>query len=118
MILYKKIGRKYVPVQEHVETTGWSEGDYLVQVHPGVTSIRRLRINPDYPAALAAIESARDAMISAIQEASELKPTNKLNPKQQDAYDSFLKECKGMMFTRASATDIVDAAITELKGKI
>ena len=115
MILYKKAGRKYVPVQEHVDTTGWSKGHYLVIVHPGLVSMTRIKLNPDYPAALAALHDAREAMIKAIVDASRPKPDRKLNPRQQDAMDLFIKECDGMTFTRDSAVEIVTKAMEVLE---
>lgn len=118
MILYKKIGRRYVPVQEYVDMTGWSEGDYLVQVRPGVKSAQRLRLNPDYPAALAALREAEEAMIAAVQTASEAEPDRKLNPKQQEARDAFVAACQGMTFTRRSAVNIVRAGMKVLEGKV
>ena len=115
MILYKKVGRKYIPIQEHVDMAGWSKGDYLVRVMPGVTSMTKMKVNPDYPAALVALQRSKEAMIEAVQEASLATPNRKMNPRQQEARDEFVRVCKGMTFTRASAVEIVEAAMRAVK---
>ena len=74
-IYYEKVGRKYVPVAEYDNDflDSFTRGTHLVMSYPGGTS-RRVNIDPDYAAMIAAGRVAEDAICKAISKASELRP--------------------------------------------
>ena len=116
-ILYKKVGRKYVPIQEYVDMTGWPAGHYLVTVQPGVTSATRMRLNPDYPAALAAMRDVKEEMIKWLSDASRAKPVRKISPEAMEAWEAFVALCDDdiYMIGHDSCHDIIANALEYLE---
>jgi hypothetical protein len=71
--LYKKIGRKYVPVNDPYALDGLREGWWLVKVAPCSTSIRQC-VYPHKAELQAAAKDKEDQLINIIRAASEAKP--------------------------------------------
>jgi hypothetical protein len=118
-IYYEKVGRKYVPVAEYDSdlTDSFGKGSHLVICYPGGQS-RRYNIDPDYAALIAAARVAEDAMMQAMQKASELKPTQTpVTPAQQRAWKKLAKEFGDSLCTlnSASSYDIVQAGLKALE---
>jgi hypothetical protein len=118
-IYYEKVGRKYVPVAEYDSdlTDSFGKGSHLVICYPGGQS-RRYNIDPDYAALIAAARVAEDAMIQAMQKASELKPTQTpVTPAQQQAWKQLAREFGTELCTLngASSYDITQAGLKALE---
>mgnify|MGYP003336842254 FL=1 len=95
--LYRKQGRRYVPVSEYdpVNLDSFPAGDHLVSVRPGITS-RRFRIDPALAPMIAASLYAEDAISHAIMRASELRLNYKcrdkpFKPGQKEAWDNLVR---------------------------
>jgi hypothetical protein len=71
--LYKKVGRKYVPVSDAYAYDGLREGWWLVKVSPGCTSIRQ-SLYPHTAEIEAAAKDKEEDIMNIIREASEAKP--------------------------------------------
>lgn len=85
---YEKVGRRYVPVAEYSEDwmNSFPKGDHLVMCYPGGES-RRLNIDPNYAAMIAAGRVAENAISQAVVKASEIRPHNKpITEEQQQAW--------------------------------
>jgi hypothetical protein len=118
-IYYEKVGRKYVPVAEYDSdlTDSFGKGSHLVICYPGGQS-RRYNIDPDYAALIAAARVAEDAMMQAMQKASELKPTQTpVTPAQQRAWKRLAKEFGTDLCTLngASSWEIAQAGLKALE---
>ena len=118
-IYYEKVGRKYVPVAEYDSdlTDSFSKGSHLVICYPGGQS-RRYNIDPDYAALIAAGRVAEDAMIQAMQKASEMKPKQTpITLGQQRAWNKLAREFGDELATLngASAYDIAQAGLKALE---
>lgn len=72
-ILYKKVGRKYVPVNDPYAYDGLREGWWLVGVKAGCTSIRQ-QVWPDRSAITAAARDIEDQLTKIISDASAARP--------------------------------------------
>ena len=118
-IYYEKVGRKYVPVAEYDSdlTDSFGKGSHLVICYPGGQS-RRYNIDPDYAALIAAARVAEDAMMQAMQKASELKPTQTpVTPAQQRAWKGLARAFGTELCTLngASSYDIAQAGLKALE---
>jgi len=92
-LFYKKVGRKYVPVQEYDSEflDAFPKGTHLVMCYPGGQS-RRFNIEPNYAAMIAAGRVAEDAMSQAVVKASEMRPRRTpITEKQRKAWDNLAK---------------------------
>ena len=92
-LFYKKVGRKYVPVQEYDSELldAFPKGTHLVMCYPGGQS-RRFNIEPNYAAMIAAGRVAEDAMSRAVVKASEMRPHSKpITEKQRKAWEALAK---------------------------
>jgi len=118
-VYYEKVGRKYVPVSEYDSDLidSFGKGSHLVICYPGGQS-RRYNIDPDYAALIAAARVAEDAMMQAMQKASELKPTQTpVTPAQQRAWKKLAKEFGTELCTLngSSSYDIAQAGLKALE---
>ena len=118
-VYYEKVGRKYVPVAEYDSDLidSFGKGSHLVICYPGGQS-RRYNIDPDYAALIAAARVAEDAMMQAMQKASELKPTQTpVTPAQQRAWKKLAKEFGTELCTLngSSSYDIAQAGLKALE---
>jgi hypothetical protein len=92
-LFYKKVGRKYVPVQEYDSELldAFPKGTHLVMSYPGGQS-RRFNIDPNYAAMIAAGRVAEDAMSQAVVKASEMRPRRTpITEQQRKAWDKLAK---------------------------
>jgi hypothetical protein len=118
-IYYEKVGRKYVTVAEYDSdlTDSFSKGTHIVMCYPGGQS-RRYNIDPDYAALIAAARVAEDAMMQAMQKASELKPTQTpITEGQRKAWKKLAKEFGDELCTLngPSSYDIAQAGLKALE---
>lgn len=118
-IYYEKVGRRYKPVAEYDSTylDSFPKGAHLVMCYPGGSS-RRFNIDPDYAALLAASRVAEDAMIKAIQKASEMRPHRiPITEKQQKAWKNLSKAFGDERYyiEIPSAREIAEAGIKALQ---
>lgn len=93
-LFYKKVGRRYIPVQEYDNELldAFPKGTHLVMCYPGGQS-RRYNIDPNYAAMIAASRVAEDAICRAISKASELRPQRTpITERQQRAWRKLAKE--------------------------
>lgn len=92
-LFYKKVGRRYVPVQEYDSEflDAFPKGTHLVMCYPGGQS-RRYNIDPNYAAMIAAGRVAEDAMSQAVVKASEMRPRRTpITVKQKKAWENLAK---------------------------
>jgi hypothetical protein len=92
-LFYKKVGRRYVPVQEYDSEflDAFPKGTHLVMCYPGGQS-RRFNIDPNYAAMIAAGRVAEDAMSQAVVKASEMRPRRTpITVKQKKAWENLAK---------------------------
>jgi len=118
-VYYEKVGRKYVPVAEYDSDylDAFPKGSTLVMCYPGGQS-RRYNIDPDYAALIAAARVAEDAMMQAMQKASELKPKHTpITEGQRRAWKKLAKEFGDELATLngSSAYDITQAGLKALE---
>jgi hypothetical protein len=114
-IYYEKKGRRYVPVAEYDNDflDSFTKGNHLVMCYPGGTS-RRFNIEPALAPMIAAGRLAEDAMCTAMNKASELKPSKKpITEEQRAAWQHLAKTFGDEMYTLhgTSVRDIVEAGI-------
>lgn len=95
---YKKVGRKYVPVNEYDRelVDSLPKGCHLTIVNPGGQSIR-YSIDPNYAAMIAAGSVAEEAISRVIMTSTDLRlqrkdRERKLTRKQKAAWDNLVKE--------------------------
>lgn len=111
--IYIKVGRRYKPIYEYDPKVcdSFPVGSHLVVCEPG-HMLTRFRVEPDFAPVLAAIASGREAMVTAIQQATLLRPGDgKLSPKQLKAFEDWKKATgeETLILERPSASDIFDA---------
>ena len=73
--IYQKHGRRYKQVGQYLEFDCFSNGAHLLVVNKGCTSYLH-NVEPDKAGVLAAMKIAKDAMVQAFMEASDLRPVN------------------------------------------
>ena len=88
--LFKRVGRKYVPVNDPYALDGLREGWWLVKVAPGSTSIRQ-QVYPHKAEITAAAREKEDELIDIIREASEARPSqNPITPEALADWKEFI----------------------------
>jgi DNA mismatch repair ATPase MutS len=91
-VYYKKVGKKYVQVNDPWAYDGLGEGFWLVQVRPGSTSIRH-QVYPASSALTAAVRLKEDELIKIIREASEARPrTREISEEALRDWKKFIKK--------------------------
>ena len=119
VLFYKKQGRRYVPVAEYDNELldSFPKGNHLVMCYPGGAS-RRFNIDPALAPMIAAGRYAEDAITRKIQEATELRPTNRIiDEETQRKWKKFIAtipEDFRYMFTHGSAHDAAQAGVTAM----
>lgn len=127
--LYKKVGRRYIPVHESIDR------DYLrvpvggsiliVSTGPGCHTYQ-YNVEPDKAAFLAAATLFRDAMVNAIQEAAKSSPSRVSRPytkKEKECIDRFRDEMAKLgsflpdWWESGSPWKIADAAVKAVEAK-
>ncbi len=118
MPIYQKHGRRYVELGKYMDFDCYEYGAHLLVVNKGGTSYLR-NVEPDKAGALAAMKVAKDAMLQAFMEASDLQPVNPPSTITEEQR-RLLDELKATGFNesvwiRESAQGIVDAAFKALE---
>lgn len=115
MTLYEKRGRRYFPAAENVALDSLTEGAHLVVVRPGQRSVY-CRIDPEYPALLAAAKVAEDAMVDAMMKAHRTRYAGPkpLTRKQADLVEQLHAAGAFPMFEHASPQEIIEAGVKAL----
>lgn len=105
--LYKKVGRRYVPVKEYDEelTNSYHRGTHLVISEPG-HKITRFNIKPEHAPLIAAGIKAEETLSKALVKASDLRPSGKLlTVEQKRAWNklskSFGEDCHMLQWPSA-----------------
>ena len=119
--LYVRRGRRYVCCSDPYAVAGLMTGFWLVHVREGGTTIRK-PVYPDRLALSAAIEEARDALVTALSDAIQLRPSRKPTPAERKAWAAYCAEAEKRSGTLGPLTwwqrccdDIVNAALKVLK---
>jgi hypothetical protein len=87
---YRKVGKKFVPVNDPYSYDGLREGFWLIHVTQGCTSIRQ-QIYPNKSAITAAARLMEDKLGDIIRKASEARPSkNPLTPEEKKDWDKFI----------------------------
>ena len=89
-VLYKKVGRKYVQVNDPFALDGLRLGWWLVKVSEGCTSIRQ-QVYPHKAEITAAAREKEDQLMDIIREASEARPSqNPISPEALADWQAFI----------------------------
>lgn len=123
--IYRKKGRRYVEVGWHdPEATYYPHGAHLVISKPG-GSLTMYRIDPDHAALLAAAQTMREAMLTAIHKADAMRlkrmdgrPLTKKELAGWEAYKAIAGEPQSLVLEGASLSDVIDAGIAALTNAI
>lgn len=90
--VYRKVGKKFVPVNDPYAYDGLREGFWLIKIDAGCTSIRQ-QIYPEKAALTAAARIMEDKLIDIIRKASEARPTKiALTPEEEKDWNKFIKK--------------------------
>ncbi|MFZ9848284.1 MAG: hypothetical protein ACO3EE_09075 [Flavobacteriales bacterium] len=90
--LYRKVGKKFVPVNDPYAYDGLRNGFWLIQIKDGSTSIRQ-EIYPDNAAIHAAARLMEDKLVNIIRKAGEARPNKTpLSPEEKKDWDKFIKK--------------------------
>jgi hypothetical protein len=90
--MYRKVGKKFVPINDPYAYDGLRNGWWLVQVKDGCTSIRQA-IYPEKSAIQAAAIEMEDKIIDVIRKAGEARPNKtSLSPEEKKDWDTFIKK--------------------------
>jgi len=89
-VFYKKVGRKYVQINDPYALDGLREGWWLVKVAAGSTSIRQA-VYPHKAEIQAAAKDKEDKLVEIIRKASEARPqSNPLTPEALADWQAFI----------------------------
>ena len=89
--LFRKEGRKYIPVADHYECDGWRDGWHLVKIHKGVS--KRTTLHPDRAEFDAAMKDNVENIVPIIREVMDFEPKRKdLPPETIRAWKRFIKK--------------------------
>jgi hypothetical protein len=118
-ILYRKVGKRYVPINDPNAYHGLDEGYWLVKVAPGCTSIRQC-VYPDRAEIQAAAHKKQDKLMDIIRKAGEARPTKtKLTKSEREDWETFIaKHGKSFnMLAYPSLHDVAEQIVEELLKK-
>ena len=88
--VYRKVGKKFVPVNDPYAYDGLREGFWLIKIDKGCTSIRQ-QIYPDKAPLTAAARLIEDKLVEIIRKASEARPAKTaLTPEEKKDWDKFI----------------------------
>jgi hypothetical protein len=119
-IVYKKVGRKYVPINDPHAWDGLSEGVWIVTVKPGVKTAQ-IKVSEDFDGLSAALETFRQDLIDSMHEASIAKPAKEMTKAEKKHWDEYVaKAGKDVLsyFSYAGLYGIADNAIKLFNEKI
>lgn len=89
--IYRKVGKKFLPVNDPYAYDGLRNGFWLVQVKDGSTSVRQ-QIYPDSSPERAATILAEEKIVEIIRKASEARPNWPLTLTEKADWDTFIKK--------------------------
>ena len=90
--LYRKVGKKFVPVNDPYAYDGLRNGFWLIQIKDGSTSIRQ-EIYPDKAAIHASARLMEDKLVEIIRKAGEARPNKiALSAEEKKDWDAFIKK--------------------------
>ena len=93
--LYRKVGKKFVPVNDPYAYDGLREGFWLIKIDKGCTSIRQ-QIYPEKAALTAAARLIEDKLVDIIRKASEARPGwgkhTPLSPEEKKDWEKFINK--------------------------
>lgn len=90
--LYKKVGKKYVPVSMYDELESLPEGWWLVKVTPGCRSMKAC-MYPDNAELEAAMKDAQDKIVDILNKATQARPRVKpITPEFKRAWERMVKK--------------------------
>jgi hypothetical protein len=88
--VYRKVGKKFVPVNDPYAYDGLREGFWLIKIEKGCTSIRQ-QIYPEKAPLTAAARLIEDKLVDIIRKASEARPAKTaLTPEQKKDWEKFI----------------------------
>jgi len=114
-VFYKKVGRRYIPVNEYDRDLidSLPKGNHLIMCRPGGQSVR-YNIDPALAPMIAAGRYAQEKMLDAMRDISEARPKRKaLTDEQRQAW-KVMKEAFGdemFAYSYPSNMDIAQAGI-------
>jgi hypothetical protein len=124
-VLYKKVGRKYIPVSEYASFDYLQEGHWLVNIQPSSKSYRyKLAPEVEYPNLAAALEEFSDILSNELYESGKLRPINtKMSKKEQEAWAAFHKVIgknipNWLSFGYGSSHDMAKQVLNRFKEKV
>lgn len=118
--VYKKIGRKYVQVNDPFAWDGLTDGVWIVTVKPGVKTAR-IQVSEDFDGLSAALESFRQDLIDSMYESSIAKPSKEMTKAEKKHWDNYVEQAgKDVLsyFSYAGLYGIADNAIKLFNEKI
>ena len=90
--LYRKVGKRFVPVNDPYAYDGLRNGFWLIQIKDGSTSIRQ-EVYPEKAAIHAAARLMEDKLLEIIRKACEARPSKTpLSPEEKKDWDKFIKK--------------------------
>lgn len=115
-IIYRKQGRKYVPVGICQDPQWYPPGCSLVVVDKSCTSIQYQHVTPQAAPILAALRLARDHMGEVVRKAHAMRPRGGATPREKRAWEIMRRELPGdlIMVEWPSIMEIVEAMEREL----
>jgi hypothetical protein len=88
--IYRKVGKKFVPMNDPYAYDGLREGFWLIKIEKGSTSIRQ-QIYPNKAPFTAAARLIEDKLVGIIRKASEARPASlSLTPIQKKDWEKFI----------------------------
>ena len=117
--LYRKVGAKFVAVNDPYAYEGLRNGFWLVHIKDGCTSIRQ-QVSPDNSRVTAAARLLEDKLVDIIRKACEARPsTTSLTAEEKKDWDKFIKKHGNSFNTlhypsfQENAEKIIEALISE-----
>lgn len=90
--LYRKVGKKFVPINDPYAYDGLRDGFWLIKIEKGCTSIRQ-EIYPNKASIHAAAREVEDQLVDIIRKACEATPCkNPLTAEEKKDWDKFIKK--------------------------
>ena len=116
--LYRKVGRKYIPVNDPWAYDGLRDGHWHVWVRPGMTTMRT-PVWPDRMEVEAALLELESQLVELISAASAAEPKNRpLTPRQKELWDELMKTGDFHCLTYPSMQGIADKILENIRNKL
>lgn len=114
-VLYRKVGKKYLPVNDPCATDGLWEGTWLVVVSPGCKSMRR-KLPQEREKFCGLMHLYADKLATEMVRASEVKPAVPFTPEQIELFNKIkaINPTSTTLFTYDSYFDIAHKALLKM----